>query len=205
MNDLLSGCMSDLQTTDSTAFMSAFCQVCRNPECKHAKWAGDRFASRVSSQADRLLRPEQADPNSSRYQGIQDFQDLMTQAIQLEIADKRGDWNVPSIPILRGNVPSPVERPKLEIPNNFIMDDGDFFEDPEPVVDKGPQGQPATIAPAPKVGAAEVKMGNTPVPTNGMMIGDDPPPRTIQHDPWAAPVVTAQIIKPGATIKMGDK
>lgn len=231
MTDLLSGCMADLQTNDHAAFTETFCVRCRQPACERAQWSGDKFAARVSTQTDRLLRPERADPTSSRYQGIGDFQDMLTEALRLEVADRRGDWNVPEIPVTDGRAEtapklvtttvdaaalrlnkarggiadfdSPeLDDPVLEMPRNMILaPEDDLFAAPDPT----PQGKPATVAQPSKVGAAQVQFGNTPSPTQGIMLGGPESSTKPSHhsDPWAVPVSQATVVKPGATIKMG--
>ena len=216
MNDLLNECMSDLKTTDQKAFTETFCERCRQTGCERAKWSGDKFGSRVANQADRMLRPEQADPNSSRYEGLKNFVDAFQQAMTMEMADRRGDWNVPTVP----DFSNPVSLPSQTKPMPFAMpqdrslvvaDDLDTLdaeivvqEPPQPAL-QAPQGEPATVAPVIRADTVQVKTGNTYMPAGGIMLGGPvaPTPAKPTHDPWAVPVGNGQIVKPGAKIKMG--
>lgn len=210
MNDLLSECMSDLKTTDTAAFTETFCQRCRQQGCARAKWSGDKFGARVANQVDRLLHPDRADPKSSRYEYIPDFKDMFTEAMRLEISDRRGDWNVPVIPDF-----DKMHMPKHMIYSEPVIDPEvpvDGLADPTSAEDttvslpprRAPEGVPATVVPAPKVGAAQVRMGNTSVPAGGLVLGGSVSrPSKPVHDPWAAPIPVKGIVKPGATIRMG--
>jgi len=103
VNDFLNDCISDLGVkNDPRAFMETFCARCRNRECVNAKWAGDKFAARVATQPDRLFRPNVADPANPKYARLADFVDNLREAMRLEIADRRKDWEIPEIPILDG-------------------------------------------------------------------------------------------------------
>lgn len=205
--DLIDGCMSDLQTKDVALVETLCCQWCRNPQCQRAK-AGDRFAKRVSTQATRLLRPEYADPLSSRYEGLQDFKDMMESAMRLEIADRVGDWSIPSIPDF-SKLQTPTNRP----PRNFqhaepvAEVDEPVDEVAESVVakdDGAPTDEPVSALPPAKVGAAQLRPGNTLVPIDGFMIGSPVATTSAVTDPWTAPAKPKDtIVKPGATIKMG--
>lgn len=210
--------MSDLKTNDEKAFRETFCQRCRQPNCDLAQWSGDLFTQRTSTQADRLLRPTQADPTSSRYEGLKDFQDMLQQAMTLEIADRRGDWNVPSVP--------DFSKPQQQLPKHMVyampqdkslvvVDDGqtDPVEElvAEVVTERParpalPQGEPATVVPTVKAASVPTHAGNTPMPLGGIVLGGPAPtaPVAPKHDPWAAPTTPAgNVVKRGATIKMG--
>jgi hypothetical protein len=203
MNDLINECMSDLKTTDMAAFTMTFCERCRQPGCHRAKWAGDKFGARVATQFDRLLRPEQADPTSSRYEHLVDFQNMMQEAMRLEISDRRGDWEIP------GDIKEVTSR--VQVPRHMLYQEPeeDVLEPPKavPLPPQAPEGIPATVAPVSKMGAAQIQPGaprNTPqAPAGGIMIGGaTPPAKAPVMDPWAVKS-TVQVVKPGATIKMG--
>ncbi len=208
MKDLLSECMSDLKTKDTAAFTETFCARCRQQGCDRAKWSGDKFGARVANQVDRLFHSEQADPTSSRYEHLQDFKNLFTEAVRYEISDQRGDWNVPNVP----------DFDKVQMPKHMIYSEP--VDEPEPMEDLGvshdpamlkswptkpPEGAPATVVPAAKVGAAQVKTGNTSVPAGGIMLGGPASPPKPVYDPWAVPIPVkgTTVVKSGATIKMG--
>jgi hypothetical protein len=85
-------------------FIEVFCKHCRNPECVRAEWAADRFSARVATQEERFFNPLRADPRLPKYVRIfeAEFEDMLHQAMQLEIADQKGDWEIPEVPILDG-------------------------------------------------------------------------------------------------------
>lgn len=63
----------------------------------------------------------------------------------------------------------------------------------------------ADLSPLPTV---PVQWSNTPVPKGGIMLGG-PPPNTEDKgepaDPWAVPKKPKNLVRVGATVKMGDK
>jgi len=97
MPDFLAEC--NAQGVSPKEFRQTFCTRCRNPECQLAEWGTSLMDKRVVLQEQRLLHPQQADPRLPKYAHIQaaDFQDMMREALRLEIADRRGDWEVPEI------------------------------------------------------------------------------------------------------------
>jgi hypothetical protein len=84
--DLLQTCLDDVrqQASDATpdALARNYCVRCKNLECDRSGWLNDPLTERVRTQADRLLRPTQADPRSSRYLPIvkNDFEDKREEA-----------------------------------------------------------------------------------------------------------------------------
>jgi hypothetical protein len=49
-------------------------------------------------------------------------------------------------------------------------------------------------------------MQNTPMPTDGLMVGGGPPPErpaAPDHDPWAVPTPAENVIPVGGKIRMG--
>jgi hypothetical protein len=95
MADFLRECNS--QGVSPQEFEQVFCQRCRQADCDLAQWGSSLFDRRVATQADRLLKPEQADPRLPKYAQIvgADFTDMLEHAMRLEISDRRGDWEVP--------------------------------------------------------------------------------------------------------------
>lgn len=80
-------------------FRQTFCRVCRNPECELALGAQTKWQGRIATQEERLLNnPRFADPNDPRFKNIRaiDFPNLFRDAMALEIAAQRGDWEIPS-------------------------------------------------------------------------------------------------------------
>lgn len=190
MRDLLSECVADMKSKvpdmGAKDVQAALCAHCRNSECSLAKWGVDKFGQRVSTQADRLLRPTQIDP--SQYSGrLVNFVDRSAQAERLEVSTRRGDWSTPEsdapedlgIPDLMADTPAP-QGPVSPLPNRA----------------------PVFHPPA----------GNIPVPSGGLMVGGGPPTvspasrpaPTPAHDPWAArPAGKVQVVKPGSRIVLG--
>jgi len=88
-------------------FMQTFCYRCRNHECSNASWGGSIWQSRMRIQQDKLLdNPHFAHPDNPQFDHIRerDFPSLLEKAIQLEIADKRGDWEIPEVAITDNKV-----------------------------------------------------------------------------------------------------
>lgn len=171
MADFLEGCND--RGMKISEFTEIFCNRCRNPECTRAGWAQDRFAARVSSQEERLFRPTQVDPRLPKYAQIvaKDFQDMLHKAMTLEIASRKGDWEIPQVPVL-GQEPAP--EPVILSSSPALM-----TKPSEPVILK-PAQKPLTALPA---------KANTEVPKDGLMLGG-PAPKAAEPapDPWAIPV-----------------
>lgn len=208
MGDFLTQCMADLKTTEQDAFKATFCDRCRNTECQHAKWAGDKFAKRISSQEERLLNPKnQIAQAGTRYEEIKDFVDSTRQAIRLEIVNRRGDWAVPG------------EMAQLDpMPANFRTSAPEPPEPPAPV----PEGKPeAPEEPPPEEATPEPELDERPLPVlpptrntpppppQGLVVGEGPVPVTKQAPPppkedWTPkPSDNIRKVLPGAKIKMG--
>ena len=220
MDDFLEECLTDLagpNNKDYRAFQETFCTRCRNPQCKHAKWAADQFGARVSTQVDRFFKPLLGDVKEPKYAMLVDFQDRLRQAMQLEIANKRGDWEVPEIPILDGRpelagtkTTSAVDEAIRQLagakgntaPSLPSPDDEAPIETPGP-----PQAREVLRPPVPQKTAppAVPSKGNTPVPEGGILLGGPsrkPPAPAV--DPWAVPAHRdAPVVSPGATIRFG--
>jgi hypothetical protein len=209
MNDFLEACISDIGTKkDYPAFQSTFCNRCRNRECVHAKWAADKFAVRVAVQPDRMLHPQQADPTNPKYAQLTDFVDNLREAMRLEIADRRRDWEVPEIPILDGRddmanpevtrVVDNAVRTLAQAKNpDCILPDLESKVPEKPVPPKTNQQTPVPKAPT-KPG-----MGNTPV-KDGVMVGGGRKVQSEPEDPWE-PKKKIDIVESGAKITLGGK
>ena len=196
MGDFLEGCND--QRIPTNEFMDLFCKRCRNRDCVHAGWAVDRFSTRIATQEERMFNPERADPKLPKYAQIiaADFRDMLAQAMALEVSEKRGDWEIPEIPVLDGV----EEAVKMSA----------ALQEPAP---KGtvaaPQARPPAQAPPtpPKMSSVAVTLtrGNTEVPARGVMIDGSPAPapNVLGADPWAAPVRKDVKIPVGGKVKMG--
>ena len=211
--DLLNACMSDLKESNAKAFGETFCKRCRNAECCHSQGLNDKFRQRVSTQVDRLFHSPQADPRHPKYAMLADFKDMLDTAIRLETADRRGDWEVPEIPILDGR----TER--AQVGTTTAVDDAAQTlarvrgqemtlpavpENPPAQVDPEPPKQPEPPPSPPTGGGLLLRTGNTAVPAGGIIIGSAPlPPPAEAPDPWAAPKPKGKVVAKGARIQMG--
>ena len=80
-------------------FTETFCNRCMNQACGRSAAEGTSWFHRVSTQEDRLfVHPNFADPRDPRFRDIAnlDFKSALREAISIEIADRRGDWSIPS-------------------------------------------------------------------------------------------------------------
>lgn len=229
MRNFLEECITDLgqQKKDYRAFQETFCVRCRNRECDHAKWAADKFSARVATQPDRFFNPLRDDPKNPKYAQLVDFTNVLREAIRLDIANKRGDWEIPEIPILDGvdetaarQTTSAVDQAAISLAksrdkNLIIPDPEDIMvrnleketqvllsEHPTVPVDDTPVKNDPT--PEPK----KTPLGNTPVAPHGIMVGEGPRPTTplpVKQDDWAVPSAKVPVVKPGSKIQMGKK
>lgn len=198
MKDLLRDCLADFeqkvnQKTGPKEFTDTFCKRCRNPECVNAGWSKDAFSARVTTQVERLTNPTQVDPHLPKYAQIvaAEFKDMIHKAYQLEVADRRGDWEVPQVPDkpLPPKVPVPVQQP-VEVEAL-----------PEPVKTK-------LVSPAPQH-PKKAQPTRLPAKTNterkgGFMLDGEPAPQQTAPDPWAPTTVPGEVkVKAGARIKLG--
>jgi len=86
------------QNVPPQEFHQIFCVRCRNPDCSRAGYAGSIWADRMTTQVERLLEnPHFADLSIPQYAQVNanDFPDALRQALRIEIARKRGDWELP--------------------------------------------------------------------------------------------------------------
>lgn len=80
-------------------FKQTFCRVCRNGDCRNSVAGSTLWSHRMRTQQDVLLdNPQFADPEDPRHEHLRglDFQDMLRQAMALEISAQRGDWEIPS-------------------------------------------------------------------------------------------------------------
>lgn len=111
LQDLTDRCLSEAaKIEERTARASTteelrkkYCDRCMNQICGHAKRSAlfSLWGQRMLTQEDRLLNnPNFADENDPRFDLIRrlNFQDMAHRAVQMEVADRRGDWQVPNIP-----------------------------------------------------------------------------------------------------------
>lgn len=193
-------------------FQGIFCRRCRHPECTHAKWSSDKFTQRVRTQEERLFNPFQVDPKLPQYAHISqtDFKDLLQEAMRLEIADRRGDWVIPEIPIVDGkpqtSLPGSVDAALKALRKSPVAEDAVPPDDEDEETPAVPNVAPAIVPPRPYPETIPV-VRNTPAPRGGVMIGGGnppppPPSPKLVVDPWAIPPPGPRKVAPGAVIFM---
>jgi hypothetical protein len=99
--DLWDGCYDGehRKTMSPQQFRETFCANCLNAGCKNSTAAGSKWIQRMLTQEDRLLdNPLFADENDPQFRAIreQDFQDMVRQALAIEVSTRKGDWSVPT-------------------------------------------------------------------------------------------------------------
>jgi hypothetical protein len=111
---------------------------------------------------------------------------MLETALQIELADRKGDWTVPEALEEVGAVTVPQVGVKVEA---------------VPLLTTNP----------PKITLTAIPSGtNTSMPAGGIMIDGAAPvsgqkPVMPQGDPWAVTPKKGQFVKPGAHIRLGDK
>lgn len=74
-------------------FKQMFCNVCLNPGCRNSRGAGSKWNQRMLTQEDRLLNnPAFAPDMTAEIMGLPDFQNMIQDALRIEISTRRGDW-----------------------------------------------------------------------------------------------------------------
>lgn len=232
--DFLSEC--NVERLPAQQFMATWCQKCRNSACRNAGWGLSKWAARMSTQEDRLLNnPIFAHEDDPQYNHIRevDFPDLLNQAIRLEIAGKKNDWEIPSqedvkvhlasinpINMTNGTIESVDDatkalarakgNPEPNLPS--IIQDVEGDEDGVPTESSlDPSEIPPDHFPEPPNTPPSTPhqvpanfLANTPFPPEGIMIGGGAAPTPPkEEDPWAPPSTKDRKVKVGATIKLG--
>jgi len=84
------------------AFRNEYCRKCINFGCRNAR-GEDRgltlWDKRMSTQADRLLHnPNFGNPQDPAYRNVvqAQFQDIVQKALAIEVAERKGDWSIPT-------------------------------------------------------------------------------------------------------------
>lgn len=124
--DLSAQCLRDMQEKfkefQVRDLRDTFCAVCRNSQCGFAKLSANPWEDRMSTQVERLLEnPRYADPLDPQWSRFKemDFPSLFRESIRLHLAEKRGDWSIPStreVDLAMGTVPTtPAEKPNPEV------------------------------------------------------------------------------------------
>ena len=209
-------------------FTAVYCKHCRQPKCDRAEWRTSSFDERIATQEERLLNPLQADPSLPKYAHItqMDFKSMLDTAIRLELADRRGDWEVPDLNETPSGIllppggtssskaqPDPVEQAVSNLSQLGPVEVKP--ENLEPILalpeqePEEPQEEPSLAAPPlPKGSRPPVvppKRKNTVLPAGGLMVGGGPPTKAPveEKDPWT-PSSSVRVVKPGARIRLGS-
>jgi hypothetical protein len=233
----LEDCISDLGRDKGSYqdFQETFCKRCRNIQCTHAQWSKDKFGDRVIKQPDRMFHPHQADPKAPKYAHLADFASMMQEAIKLEIADRKGDWSVPEVPILDGrqetsklvvtnSVDEAIQKlaqakgqeiklpdPMVEVTKEFISETNEQMKQYEEKTE--PESSDRNTTPAspsstpPVIQTPQVPFArNTEVPKEGIMIGGGSAPVKVPAlDPWAPPPPKGKVVPVGGKVVLGGK
>ena len=216
-------------------FMSVWCRRCRNSACRNANWGLSKWIARMNTQEDRLLKnPNFADEGDPQYQHIRevDFPDLLKQAIRLEIASKKNDWNIPSQEDVKVHLASlePVDvtidtlesvddatkalakakgKPEPDLPLINKNDKGEeegvpnSSLDPPNIPSVFPQNPPLTPPSSPAPKTPSRFLINTHFPPDGVMLENNEV-SSIEEDPWA-PRKKEKKVEVGAKIKIGSR
>lgn len=161
--DLLQTCLDDVrqQAPDATpdALALNYCVRCKNLDCDRSGWLKDPLTDRVRTQADRLLRPTQADPRSSRYLPI----------VKNDFVDKRAEAEAWS-----------ASRP---VPPNFLEAAERVKDEQQAPQPPAQQAQQPTVQPAP---AGRVRPALRALPPQQAWEVGAPAPASSRpaHDPW---------------------
>jgi len=114
-------------------FRRVFCQRCRNAGCSNSAVGTSRWVNRMETQVDLLLNnPLFADPDDPRFEAVRglDFADMVREALALEIASERGDWEIPS----EADVARKAAEMAASLPAAFTGSEAEPGQEPEPVV-----------------------------------------------------------------------
>lgn len=222
--DLFDECST--QGVPPKEFKAQFCRRCKNPECVHAEWGDSAFSARIATQAERFFNPTLVDPNLSKYQPvISGWKNMLKRAVQLEVANLRGDWVVPEIPVSDGQIevssPAMVDdairaMARMSGRNGPLPEEPAIKEVQEPAVEEAPKADlssdqktdPSTAQKGKK--AFVPRATNTQGPKSGVMVGGGPPPPPTApkpaRDPWAPPEKPAALkVNVGGVVKLGSK
>jgi len=213
MGDFLEDCISDVGVKkDYPAFQQTFCAHCRNRDCLHAKWSGDKFAARVAAQPERLFKPNQVgNTQNPKYAQLSDFIDNLREAMRLEIVDRKKDWEVPEIPILDGQdysaTPSATSVVDEAQKNAFVDETKNLMGGEFPIEVPTEPAAPSSPGPFRRSEDSSGKLGNVPT-KNGIILQGGPvkppTPSVPAIDPWEPPKKIATVA-PGARIQLGGE
>ena len=217
------------QNVPPQEFHQIFCVRCRNPDCTRAGYAGSLWTNRITTQVERLLEnPLFADLSMPQYAKVNalDFPDALRQALRIEIANKRKDWEVPPEDL----TPEQAMRELAALPDkqepatraaslSVTMQEDTLQED---TLQEDTVEAPDVPAVAPEVSRAAPQAAvlatlpartNTAFPVGGIMLDGSrrtsmatpmtPEPPKVIVDPWAVPAPVENVVPVGAKIRLG--
>jgi len=208
------------QNVPPQEFNQIFCVRCRNPECSRAGYAGSLWTNRITTQVERLLEnPLFADLSMPKYAKVNalDFPDALRQALRIEVANKRKDWELPPEDLtpeqaMRELAALPdKQEPATRAASLSVTMQEDTVEAPDepaavPEVSRTPAPQATVLATLPA-------RTNTAFPVGGIMLDGSrptntatprpPEPPKVIVDPWAVPAPVENVVPVGAKIRLG--
>jgi hypothetical protein len=155
-------------------FKQMFCEVCMNVGCRNSKGAGSKWNQRMMTQEDRLLNnPAFAPDMTAEIMGLPDFQNMIQDALRIEISTQRGDWE----PVTDADVGRAAAEMMGVVPPSGFQTQRD--PTPDPVQQEAPE--PPAAAPThepPDCGqqdsALDTPLTNEPVEGRWRVRGDTP-------------------------------
>ena len=129
-------------------FKQMFCDVCLNAGCRNSRGAGMKWSQRMLTQEDRLLNnPNFAPESAASMMGLPDFPDLLRDALRIEIADRKGDWE----PVTDSDVGrAAAEMMGMVPPAAPVGFEPEEPEAPEPEEPEAPEPEPEPAPPEPE-------------------------------------------------------
>ena len=207
-------------------FMGTFCTHCKNQDCHRAGWGTSKWRRRMETQSDRFFNPNLVPEDQPLFKEMNkvDFPSMIAEAMRQEIADRRGDWEIPpEIPILDGkkeigqrettSVVDEAVQALAKAQGRKISPSEKQVETPAPHVDIPGDASPGNPAvdlirkkEAPKKQKApQPSAQNTEMPSEGIMIeGEVPTTQPVRKkvvDPWEPS--TDKKIPVGGTVTLG--
>jgi hypothetical protein len=213
--DLLKGCNERGLPIDE--FTAHWCSRCKQPNCSRSAFGTPLMEQRVKNQERRLLHPQQVDHTLAKYAQIVGvgFKDMLHRAVQLEVSDQKGDWEIPEIPVLDGQVhvsPADAVDAAVRAMGRKVTPSSEPEPEPAPSAEREEEPTPVEVEtpvePPPRKPETPIRPTamNTATP-QGVVIGDEPVPEQKPRaavDTWEIPEgPIAKKAKVGATIKMG--
>jgi hypothetical protein len=148
-----------------------------------------------------------------RFSFLTDFKDTLREALALEVSSRTQDWQVPAL--FQGNVPEHLRAQKQEIPDPVEVKESSTqsqaIVSEEPQQASGAEVTPEEPTVVQQKPISSYRSMNTPMPSEGVMLDGTaakpavPSQQTAAVDPWAAPKKVENLVKVGATVKLGSR